>query len=282
MVHKKIIEADVSRALAEDVGSGDVSAELLDDTTEVSAAIITREPMIMCGRAWVAATFSKLDDNVAVRWFVQEGERVTANTQLCQVQGNVRSVLTAERTALNFLQVLSGCATKTRSYVDQITHTQTRILDTRKTVPGLRHALKYAVKTGGGENHRMGLYDAYLLKENHIQAAGSITQAVQRARTIRPDIKLEVEVETLVELEEVLALAVDQVMLDNFTVEQIYQAVTITQKRVALEVSGNVTLDNVAEYAATGVDYISIGDLTKNIQSIDLSLRLLQPEFRRL
>ncbi len=269
------IERDVRRALQEDLGSGDVTANLLPEGRAARARVITRQPAIICGQAWFDACFHLLDADVSVEWLVAEGDRVSAGQTLCHVAGRARALVSAERSALNFLQTLSATATTTATYVEAIRGTRTRILDTRKTLPGLREAQKYAVRTGGGENHRMGLHDAILLKENHILAAGSLTSAVTLARKLHPAILLEVEVETFGELREALSAGVDRIMLDEFELEELVQAVAEVDGRVPLEVSGGVGIERVRAIAETGVDYISIGALTKHVQAIDLSMRIV-------
>ncbi len=269
------IERDVRRALQEDLGSGDVTADLLPEDRAARARVITRQPAIICGQAWFDACFHLVDADVSVEWLVAEGDRVSAGQTLCHVAGRARALVSAERSALNFLQTLSATATTTATYVEAIRGTRTRILDTRKTLPGLREAQKYAVRTGGGENHRMGLHDAILLKENHILAAGSLTSAVTLARKLHPAILLEVEVETFGELREALSAGVDRIMLDEFELEELVQAVAEVDGRVPLEVSGGVGIERVRAIAETGVDYISIGALTKHVQAIDLSMRIV-------
>lgn len=269
---QKIVE-DVRRALEEDIGSGDVSAELLPGDEQVRAEIIARESFAMAGRAWADAVFRAVDPNLQLQWQVEDGQYYPANTLLLRIEGLARSILTAERTALNFLQTLSATATITRRYVDAIYGTGARLLDTRKTLPGLRYAQKYAVRMGGGENHRMGLYDAYLIKENHIRAAGSISKAIACARVKNPELFLEVEVETLAELQEALALRPDRILLDNFTLDMLREAVALNQPKTSLlEASGGVNLSTIRQIALSGVDYISVGDLTKSIHAVDLSL----------
>ncbi|TAH45992.1 MAG: carboxylating nicotinate-nucleotide diphosphorylase [Gammaproteobacteria bacterium] len=274
-VNPQSIERDVRRALQEDLGSGDVTADLLPEDRAARARVITRQPAIICGQAWFDACFHLLDADVSVEWLVAEGDRVSAGQTLCHVAGRARALVSAERSALNFLQTLSATATTTATYVEAIRGTRTRILDTRKTLPGLREAQKYAVRTGGGENHRMGLHDAILLKENHILAAGSLTSAVTLARKLHPSILLEVEVETFGELREALSAGVDRIMLDEFELEELVQAVAEVDGRVPLEVSGGVGIERVRAIAETGVDYISIGALTKHVQAIDLSMRIV-------
>ncbi len=268
------VHNDVRRALSEDIGSGDVTADLLPAGRLGSGRIVTREPAVICGQAWVDACFKQLDAAVRVEWNIAEGSRVTSGQVLCQLHGPVRALVTAERSALNFLQTLSATATTTATYVEAIRGTRARVLDTRKTLPGLRHAQKYAVRIGGGMNHRMGLYDAVLIKENHIAAAGSLSSAVTHARTLHPGILVEVEVENFSELREALATGVDRIMLDEFELEELIQAVAEVDGRIPLEVSGGVGIDRVRAIAETGVDYISIGALTKHIRAIDLSLRI--------
>lgn len=272
------IPTSVSLALREDLGGEvnqehDITAQLLPAETMASAVIITREAGVFCGQRWLDEVFRQLGGNITIDWQVQDGDALTANQVLCQLHGVSRILLTGERTALNFLQTLSGVATEVSRYVAQLTGTRTRLLDTRKTVPGLRTALKYAVLCGGGSNHRLGLADAFLIKENHIIAAGSIKQAVEKALQLRSDVPVEVEVETLDELQHALDAGADIIMLDNFTLAAIREAVTLTNGRALLEVSGNVTLQTLADYAATGVDYISVGALTKHVRALDLSMR---------
>lgn len=269
-----VLMADVQRALAEDVGSGDVSAALIPESTWANARIVIREAGVLCGQAWAAAVFAMLDPQVRLIWQVDEGANVNPGQILAEVTGPARALLSGERAALNFLQTLSGTATATQRYVAAVAGYTVQILDTRKTLPGLRQAQKYAVRCGGGQNHRMGLYDAILIKENHIAAAGGLTVAVQTARRLWPQLPLEVEVETLVQLEEALSLPVDLILLDNFDIPTVFQAVKLTAGRVPLEVSGGVNLAQVATLAATGVARISIGSLTKHLQALDLSMRI--------
>jgi nicotinate-nucleotide pyrophosphorylase (carboxylating) len=270
------LEDQVARALREDVGSGDLTASLIPADRLARATVVCREDAVLCGRAWFDAVFRQLDPKVEVRWSADEGARVAANQTLCELAGPARAILTGERTALNFLQTLSATATVTRRYADAIAGTRTRILDTRKTLPGLRLAQKYAVRCGGGTNHRIGLFDGVLVKENHIAAAGSIAAAVSRAREVAGPVLVEVEVETLDELRQALATDVDRIMLDNFDLAQMREAVALVRSsgsRVELEASGNVTLETIRPIAETGVDYISIGGLTKHVRAIDLSMR---------
>lgn len=272
------LEEQVARALSEDLGSGDLTASLIPANRQARATVISRESAILCGRAWFDAVFHQLDPEIEVTWRADEGERVAPDRVLCEIAGRARTLLTGERTALNFLQTLSATATATRRHVDAIAGTRTRVLDTRKTIPGLRLAQKYAVLVGGGVNHRIGLFDAILVKENHIAAAGSIAAAVAHARSIAGKAIVEVEVETLDELNQALATDIDRVLLDNFTLEQLREAVRLTRatsRRVELEASGNVSLETIGQIAATGVDYISVGGLTKHVQAVDLSMRFV-------
>jgi nicotinate-nucleotide pyrophosphorylase (carboxylating) len=268
------ILADVERAFAEDVGPGDATADLLDPEATATAVLTCREDAVLCGTAWFETAFRKLDPAVQIEWLAKDGDRVTAGAAICRLAGNARALVTAERTALNFLQLLSATATVTSHYADAIAGTNTRVLDTRKTIPGLRRAQKYAVLCGGGTNHRMGLFDAMMLKENHIIAAGGIPAAVRAARAIHPSLPLIVEVETLDELAQVIEAGGDRALLDNFTPAMLKEAVTLTAGRIPLEVSGNVEIDTIRAIAETGVDFISSGALTKHIRAIDLSLRL--------
>ncbi len=268
------IHDDVERALREDVGSGDVTALLLPADRRARARVITREAAVLCGRDWFDACFAAVDPSVRVNWLAEEGARVAAGDVLCRVEGPARALVTAERCALNFLQTLSATATVTATYVAAVKGTRARILDTRKTLPGLRLAQKYAVRTGGGTNHRIGLFDAVLVKENHVAAAGSIAAAVARARELHPGLLVEVEVEDFVELREALAAQVDRIMLDEFEPEELVQAVVEVDGRVPLEVSGGVGLERVRAIAETGVDFISIGALTKHVRAVDLSMRV--------
>jgi len=268
------IRADVARALAEDFGAGDATADLLPAHASASAHVLTREAAVIAGGPWFDACFRVRDAATTIDWQVREGDAVAANTVLCHVRGNARALVGAERSALNFLQTLSATATVTAQYVAALRGTRTRILDTRKTLPGLRLAQKYAVRCGGGHNHRIGLFDAILIKENHIAAAGSLATAVRAARAAHPQLLLEVEVENFAELDEALGAGVDRIMLDEFTADDLRRAVAHVAGRVALEVSGGVSLERVAEIAATGVDYISVGALTKHVRAIDLSMRI--------
>lgn len=261
----------VSLALAEDLGSGDITAELLPNHQSI-AQIICREPAVLCGQAWVEETFHQLDKHIQIEWFYKEGEEVPAGAQVCTITGPARALVTGERTALNFLQTLSGTATTTRAWVKRLEGTGCQLLDTRKTLPGLRLAQKYAVRVGGGTNHRLGLYDAYLIKENHIAAAGGVTPALLRARELHPEVFLEVEVETLDQFKEAVAARPDRIMLDNFPLEVIKQALALPHEGIPLEVSGGIDPTLASTLAQMGVDFISIGAVTKHVQAIDFSM----------
>ncbi|MFS1538942.1 MAG: carboxylating nicotinate-nucleotide diphosphorylase [Candidatus Phlomobacter fragariae] len=275
------IPANVTFALQEDLGGNinidsDISGQLLAKNKLAIAKIITREDGIFCGMSWVEEIFQQLDQSVQLRWQVSDGDKIKSGQILCAIEGNAHILLTAERIALNFLQTLSGVATKTANYVEVLQGTEVKLLDTRKTIPGLRTALKYAVLCGGGFNHRLGLFDAYLIKENHIIAAGNITSAIKKARLTHTNVPIEVEVENIYELIEAVESKADIVMLDNFTISMMKEAVMIAKGKVVLEVSGNITLKTLKEYTNTGIDYISVGALTKNITAIDLSMRFNQ------
>lgn len=270
--HDKI-EADARRALAEDFGNGDVTADLIDAKARARARIVCREDAVIAGIPWAQACFRTLDPDVRIEWTCADGARVAAGTVLCGIEGQARALVGAERCALNFLQTLSATATVTRAYADAVAGTCATILDTRKTLPGLRIAQKYAVRCGGGANHRIGLYDAILIKENHIAAAGGIIPAVAGARERHPDLLLEVEVESLDELAQALGAGADRVLLDDFTPDMLREAVALANHRVPLEVSGSVDLGRVRAIAECGVDYISVGALTKHVRAIDLSMR---------
>ena len=273
------VSAGVATALAEDVGTGDLTAQLIPADRVSRATVITREDAVLCGAAWFDEVFRQVDSRVRVTWSASDGERVRADQQLCTLDGPARSLLTGERTALNFLQALSATATVTRRYVDAVAGTRCRILDTRKTIPGLRVAQKYAVLCGGGTNHRIGLFDAILVKENHIAAAGSIANAVSEARRLDSKVLLEVEVENLTQLREALDARVDRILLDNFSHDLMREAVRITRahpnSRTELEASGNMSLETLRAVAETGVDFISVGGLTKHVRAVDLSMRFV-------
>ena len=262
----------VRSALAEDVGSGDITAHLIPETRGARASVICREPAVLCGMAWFNAVFAELDTRIHVDWHVHDGTQINTGDRLCTLQGPARAMLTGERTALNFLQTLSGTATLARRYADVVADLPVRILDTRKTLPGLRLAQKYAVRVGGCHNHRTGLYDGILIKENHIMAAGSILQAVQQSRAENPGMPVEVEVENESQIREALEAGVERLLLDNFPLPELKQAVQQVGARAQLEASGGITLTNIRETALTGVDFISTGTLTKNVQAVDLSL----------
>ena len=270
-----VVQLNVRAALVEDVGSGDITAALIAPEVRATGRVISREYGVLCGQAWVDAVFAALDETVSVNWHRQDGQTVNPDDTLFTLEGPARSLLTGERCALNFLQLLSGTATISRRYADVVSGTGVKLLDTRKTIPGLRDAQKYAVRCGGCHNHRIGLYDAFLIKENHITACGSIASAVTAARNYAPGKPVEVEVENLSEFEEALAAACDRVMLDNFSLAHTVQAVNLSNGRVELEASGNVTAETLLAIAQTGVDFISIGALTKDCKPLDLSMRLL-------
>lgn len=267
------IQINVQQALAEDIGDGDITALLTPENEQATATIISRENMVLAGRPWVDALISQYDPTVQIVWLKEDGELVNAGEAFLKLAGSARSLLTVERPALNFIQTLSAVATKAAFYVKQLEGTQTKLLDTRKTLPGLRIAQKYAVAIGGGQNHRLGLFDAFLIKENHIMAAGGIAQAIAQAHRIAPNKPVEVEVETWDELNQALEAGADIVMLDNFSQQQMIDAVKHVAGRCKLEASGNITLDNLREVASTGVDYISMGVLTKDVSAVDLSMR---------
>lgn len=274
------VAATVALALEEDVQTGDATASLVPADSVVLARVISREPGIVCGRPWFDQVFAQLDNQISVEWTVDEGSAILADSLLCRIKGPARPILTGERTALNFLQTLSGTASITTRYAHELRGTECEVLDTRKTLPGLRMAQKYAVKTAGGRNHRMGLYDAILIKENHIMACGGIGEAIQKARELSPDLLLEIEVENLDQFAMALEARPDVIMLDNFSVQQMKKAVALAEflglERPKLEVSGNVEIDRLRMIAKTGVDYISVGALTKHVQALDLSMRFKQ------
>ncbi|OEC38600.1 nicotinate-nucleotide diphosphorylase (carboxylating) [Pseudomonas sp. 1D4] len=268
------IEANVRRALTEDIGSGDITAQLIPEERLAHATVITREAAVIAGTAWVDAVFRQLDPRVAVHWQVADGDRVQPNQPLFHLEGPARALLSGERSALNFLQCLSGVATRVAHYVDLVKGTSVKLLDTRKTLPGLRLAQKYAVTCGGGHNHRIGLYDAFLIKENHIAACGGIAQAIDAAHRIAPGKPVEVEVENLDELQQALDAGADIIMLDELSLDDMRTAVTLTAGRAKLEASGGINDTTLRTIAETGVDYISIGTLTKDVRAVDLSMRL--------
>lgn len=271
----KTIDEVVMQALNEDIGKGDLTASLIPEESMSKTRVITREDAVICGTCWFDSVFRQLDDRVKINWAVKDGDLVKADQELCRLEGPTRPILTGERTALNYLQTLSGTATAVYDYAQVLDGTTTKLLDTRKTVPGLREAQKYAVRTGGGQNHRLGLFDGILLKENHIAAAGSISNAVSEARRRYPEIPVEVEVENLDELRQAIEAGSDIIMLDNFTNEQMKQAVAITGGRSRLEASGGYDKQSLRAAAETGVDYISVGALTKHVRAIDLSMRFI-------
>ena len=268
------IEANVRRALHEDLGNGDITAQLIPAERLAKATIITRDQAVVCGTAWVDTVFRQLDPRVAVHWQVRDGERVSPNQPLFHLEGPARSLLSGERSALNFLQLLSGVATRAQSFADHVASTQVKLLDTRKTLPGLRLAQKYAVTCGGCHNHRIGLYDAFLITENHIAACGGIAQAVAAAHRIAPGKPVEVEVESLGELAQALEAGADIIMLDELSLADMREAVRLTAGRAKLEASGGINADTLLPIAETGVDYISIGAMTKDVKAVDLSMRL--------
>lgn len=270
-----LIQTMVESALAEDLGEGDITAQLIPAKRTLLATVITREAACLCGTAWLTQTFLHLDPTIHVVWHHNDGDVLAANSTLCTISGPARAILSGERTALNFVQLLSGTATTTRRYVELLKGTTTRLLDTRKTIPGFRLAQKYAVLCGGGSNHRLGLYDGFLVKENHIAAAGSITQAVMAARQQRPNKSIEVEVENVEQLDEAIRCQADIALLDNFNDAQILSAVTHNGGRVKLEVSGNIDEARLRSLATVGIDYVSSGALTKHVRAIDLSMRFM-------
>jgi nicotinate-nucleotide pyrophosphorylase (carboxylating) len=267
------IDSQVKLALLEDIGQADLTANLIPIDAITNATLITREDATICGMQWFERVFKQLDASISLSWKAQDGDRVKANTVICELHGPARALLTGERTAMNFLQTLSGTATLSSIYSDAVAGLPVKVLDTRKTLPGWRVAQKFAVKCGGCFNHRVGLYDGILIKENHIMAAGSISNAINQAKALSAGVPIEVEVENFSELEQALASGVDIIMLDNFGIDDLKQAVAINQGRAELEASGNITLDNIRRVAETGVDRISVGALTKDIKAVDLSLR---------
>lgn len=272
-IDPQIITQSVAHALSEDIGPGDVTAALIPIDAHADAQVISREAAVICGRVWFDEVFQQLEPAITLDWQVNDGDAISANQLLCQLHGPARAILSGERTALNFLQSLSATATLARRYAEAVAGTNTRVLDTRKTIPGLRHAQKYAVACGGCYNHRHGLYDAILIKENHILAAGSISAAVRQALQLYPKLLLEVEVENLAQLQEAMEAGAQRVLLDNMNQTLLRQAVELARGRIELEASGGITLDNVRSIAETGVDFISVGELTKHIHAVDLSMR---------
>jgi len=264
---------EIKNFLAEDIGSGDITASIIPASRQAKARVITRESMVLCGQAWFDSVFKTLNPNVNISWFKAEGDVCEADTLLCELNGSARDLLTGERTALNLLQTLSSTASVAKQYADAVSGTQCKVLDTRKTIPGLRNAQKYAVTCGGCANHRTGLYDGVLIKENHIMAAGSIALAISSARAIS-DVLVEVEVESLDEYQQALAAKPDRIMLDNFSNADMKTAVSLNHQGIELEASGDITLDTIREVAETGVDFISIGALTKHVKAVDLSMRI--------
>ena len=271
----ELIEREVRDALAEDVGSGDITAALLPEGQRARGQVITRESGVLCGRAWFDWVFRLLDLSIRVDWEAVDGQRIAAGQRLCTLTGGIRGLLTGERTALNYLQTLTGTASRARRYADAVAGLPVRVLDTRKTIPGLRLQQKYAVACGGCHNHRMGLYDAVLIKENHILAAGSVAAALATARSVAPGVPVEIEVESIDELAEALAAGAQRILLDNFPLGRLREAVSVNAGRARLEASGGIGLDGIRAVAETGVDDISVGGLTKNVRALDLSMRIL-------
>ncbi len=281
------VKSAVKIALSEDLNGqdvdyGDITANLIPATQSITADIITREDCVIAGAAWVTETFVQLDKNIQLHWYVKDGDALKANQPIVRVSGNARRILTGERTALNFLQTLSGTATIVAKCVKELAGSNTQLLDTRKTLPGMRLAQKYAVTCGGGKNHRIGLFDAYLIKENHILACGSIQAAVTKARQHHADLSVEVEVENMQELHQAIAAKADIIMLDNFSLGMLKQAVIVNKGQCKLEVSGNITIESLRNLSALGVDFISSGALTKHVQAIDLSLRVIETSFAKI
>lgn len=272
------ISKHVQASLEEDIGSGDITAKLIPTDNTLTALVISREPAVLCGRAWADEVFAQLDPSVSLEWLADDGDELTPNEPFLKLSGNARSILTGERTALNYIQMLSYTATISRHYANMVQDASLTILDTRKTIPSLRLAQKYAIKVGGASNHRVGLYDAFLIKENHIMAAGSITAAVTQAQSIAPGKTIEVETENLVEVEEAVNAGADIIMLDNFSLDDMRFAVNKYQGKVKFEASGNMTDAHIKDVASTGVDFISVGALTKHVQAIDLSLRVVKED----
>jgi nicotinate-nucleotide pyrophosphorylase (carboxylating) len=275
---EEAVTQDVTRALAEDIGTGDLTARLVPADRTSNARLLTREDGVLCGTEWFNRTFEELDPDVEIFWHHQDGDDIVAGSSLCELEGSARAMLTAERTSINFVQLLSGIATRTRRFVKAIEGTKARIVDTRKTLPGLRIAQKYAVATGGGTNHRIGLFDGILIKENHIHAAGGLQQAIRTAlHEAKADVLLQVEVETLDQLREAIAAGAKLILIDNFDLAKMREAVKISGGRAELEASGGVTIESVRAIAETGVDRISVGSLTKDVEALDLSMRFIHP-----
>jgi len=272
-VPQSVIEENVFNALREDIGDGDITAELIPQDNISLATVISREPCIFCGLDWFEETYRQLDDEILIDWCVDDGDKLEAGQVICTLSGSSQHIVTGERTALNFVQTLSATATVSALYASKVEGSEAKVLDTRKTIPGLRMAQKYAVSCGGCENHRLGLYDAFLIKENHIKACGSIASAITEARFHNPELSVEVEVENMDELQQALDSGADRVLLDNFDLDTMKQAVELCAGKTITEASGNITLENIQQVAQTGVNYISTGSLTKNIQAIDLSMR---------
>ena len=276
MNYFETLKNSVTTALAEDIQTGDLTAGLIPKTNQATATIICREAAVICGRPWFDEVFQQVDSTIKINWHVSEGQKVSENQLLCTVEGSARNILTAERTALNFLQTLSATATITEQYVTQLGNSKTKLLDTRKTLPNLRMAQKYAVKCGGGTNHRIGLFDAILIKENHIMAAGGIDKAVATAKELHSNVTVEVETENLDEVLQAVNAGADIIMLDNFTLKEMFTAVKQVNGQAKLEVSGNVEIEHLADIAQTGVDFISTGAITKHVKAIDLSMRFVK------
>lgn len=272
----QIITSQIQAALAEDIGSGDLTAALIDADACSKVEVVCRDQAILCGVAWFDEVFHQLDPGMRILWQVKDGDVIKSGQKICALEGNTRALLSGERTALNYLQTLSGVATRARSYADKVSGTSAKVLDTRKTLPGLRLQQKYAVSCGGCFNHRIGLYDAILIKENHILAAGSISAALSAAEVLAPNVDcIEIEVESLAELREALSASAKRVLLDNFTLDQLREAVRLNTGAARLEASGGINLDTIRPIAETGVDYISVGNLTKDVKAVDLSMRFV-------
>lgn len=272
-IPQSIVEENVLTALKEDIGNCDITAQLIPHNNISSATVISREPCVFCGRGWFEESYRQLDNKIVINWFVEDGEHIKADQIICTISGSSQNIVSGERVALNFVQMLSATASLSAQYAKKVADTKTKVLDTRKTIPGLRMAQKYAVSCGGCENHRLGLFDAFLIKENHINACAGIANAVKQAHLLRPALKVEVEVENLDELQQAIEAGADRVLLDNFSNTLLQQAVAICKGKVISEASGNITIDSIYDVAKSGVDYISTGALTKDIKAIDLSMR---------